>query len=141
MNCRCSASDQHFRQDFEAGLVEPESFDHRAHLRLAYVYLCESDPEAAYLGMKAAIQGLLKCNGIDPSKYHETLTRAWILAVRHFMEKSDGSDSADALIEQFPQMLDSRIMLSHYSAELLFSDSARAGFVEPDKDAIPRYPP
>jgi hypothetical protein len=36
-------------------------------------------------------------------------------------------------------LLDSRIMLTHYSTELLFSDKARAKFVEPDLDPIPRY--
>jgi len=30
-------------------------------------------------------------------------------------------------------------MLTHYSAELLFSPEARAGFVEPNLDPIPRH--
>jgi hypothetical protein len=30
-------------------------------------------------------------------------------------------------------------MLTHYSAQLLFSDGARARFVEPDLDQIPRH--
>jgi len=36
-------------------------------------------------------------------------------------------------------LLDSKIMLTHYSAELLFSDQARAEFVEPNLDPIPRH--
>jgi hypothetical protein len=38
-------------------------------------------------------------------------------------------------------MLDTKLMMAHYSAELLFSDEARARFVEPDLDQIPRHEP
>jgi hypothetical protein len=41
-------------------------------------------------------------------------------------------------IARNPVLLDSKVMLSHYSAEVLFSDEARAGFVEPDLAPIPR---
>ena len=36
-------------------------------------------------------------------------------------------------------MLDSKIMMTHYSAEVLFSDEARAKFVDPNLHPIPRY--
>jgi hypothetical protein len=78
-------------------------------------------------------------NGVDPTRYHETLTRAWILAVRHFMNKTRGGKSADELIAKNPEMLDSRSMLTHYSSEVLFSDEARQAFVQPDLDPIPRH--
>jgi hypothetical protein len=78
-------------------------------------------------------------NGVDPTRYHETLTRAWILAVHHFMNKTGGCQSAEELIAGNPEMLDSKIMLTHYSAEMLFSDEARKAFVQPNLDPIPRY--
>lgn len=40
------------------------------------------------------------------------------------MEKTAASASADAFIDQHPEVLDSNIMLTHYSAGLLFSDRA-----------------
>jgi hypothetical protein len=55
------------------------------------------------------------------------------------METTSSAESADSFIEQHPEMLDSKIMLTHYSAEVLFSDEARIKFVEPDLDPIPRY--
>ena len=89
--------------------------------------------------MRDALHGFLARNGIDPAKYHETLTRAWILAVRHFLAKSPEVRSADELLARHPEMLDAKIMNTHYSTGLLFSPAARAGFVEPDLDPIPRY--
>ncbi len=138
MKHRLSAQDRSFQTDFESCKIQPVQFDHRAHVRLAYVYLVESDTETACARMRAALHNFLATHHIDPGKYHETLTRAWIMAVRHFMGKTPSSESADAFIEQHPQMLDAKIMLTHYSAAVIFSDEARARFVEPDLDPIPR---
>ena len=136
-----SPEDRQFRAQFEACQLSPATFDHRAHVRLAYTYLAENDAdaEAALARMRSALKAFLQHHGIDPSKYHETMTRAWILAVRHFMEKSPPSASADAFIARHPIMLDPKIMLTHYSADLLFSAEARARFVEPDLDPIPKH--
>lgn len=114
-------------------------FDHRAHVRLAYTYLAETDADTATSRMRTALLDFLRHHGIPITKYHETMTRAWILAVRHFMETSPGSGSADAFIESNPRLLDARIMMTHYSTQLLFSDEARAEFVEPDLGPIPRH--
>ena len=134
-----SDADRRFRHDFESGAFPKAQFDHRAHVRLAYTYLAECDDGTATSRMRAALLGFLAHHGIDPAKYHETMTRAWILAVRHFMETSDPSASADAFIDANPRLLDAKIMMTHYSADLLFSDTARAGFVEPDLGRIPRH--
>jgi hypothetical protein len=135
-----SADDRHFRAEFEAGRFPPDRFDHRSHVRLAYVYLAEHDTDAAVTLLRGALQSWLAQHRVDPAKYHETITRAWILAVRHFMETSAGAASADAFIDAHPLLLDRKIMLTHYSADLLFSNEARARFVEPDLDEIPRHP-
>ena len=134
-----SSNDREFRAAFEAGDFAPADFSHRAHVRLAYVYLADSDVDLALERMRAALVGFLSHHGIPATKYHETLTRAWVLAVHHFMHRSPEAASADDFIERNPQLLDSKIMLTHYSAGLLFSDPARAAFVEPDLDPIPRH--
>ena len=134
-----SADDRRFRDAFEAGSLEPAAFDHRAHVRLAYVYLAGSDVETGVARMRAALLAFLRHHGLDVTKYHETMTRAWVLAVRHFMESSPATASADAFIDANPALLDTKIMLTHYSADLLFSAEARARFVEPDLDVIPLH--
>lgn len=134
-----SFDDRRFRTAFETCRITPDQFDHRAHVRLAYVYLAENDAETAVTLMRTALIAFLRHNNVDHSKYHETMTRAWILAVRHFMEGSPAAPSADAFIEANPTLLDSKIILTHYSADSLFSAEARARFVEPDLDPIPRH--
>ena len=139
MTHKLSETDLAFRKKFETFAVDPSGFDHRAHLRLAYIYLAGTDTETAYRLMRRSLQAFLDHLGVGGAKYHDTMTRAWILAVRHFMENTPDCDSADAFIDANPLMLDTRIMQTHYSAGLLFSDEARAGFVEPDLDPIPGY--
>jgi hypothetical protein len=134
-----SPSDRAFRTEFEAGTFPPAAFGHRAHVRLAYVYLADHDTDVAHQRMQNALVAFLRYHGVDVSKYHETMTRAWIMAVRHFMEISPGSGSSEAFMEHNPRLLDSKIMMTHYSAEVLFSDEARARFVEPNLSPIPRY--
>ena len=138
---RLSADDRRFREDVEACRLAPAGFDHRAHLRLAYTYLVEANDDAATDRMRSALLAFLQFHGVPITKYHETVTRAWILAVRHFMAITPACASADAFIDANPRMLDSKIMLTHYSADLLFSPQAREEFVEPDLEGIPRHDP
>jgi hypothetical protein len=134
-----SAADREFRMAFEAGAYAPADFSHRAHVRLAYVYLADWNVDVALERMRAALVGFLSHHNIPASKYHETLTRAWVLAVDHFMHRTAACSSSDEFIDRNPVLLDSKIMLTHYSAGLLFSEAARAEFVEPDLDPIPRH--
>jgi hypothetical protein len=76
--------------------------------------------------MKATLLGYLDHLGVGHGKYHETITRAWIMAVSHFMSRN-------------PRLLDSRIMLTHYSADVLFSAKARQEYLHPDVSPIPGH--
>src|SRR5215470_2953789 len=132
-----SQDDRNFRSAFEACTVTPSQFNHEAHVRLAYVYLVEGDVESAVQRMRDSLLNFLEHHGIPRAKFHETMTRAWVLAVRHFMNRSTSTSFA-AFIAKNPELLDSKIMLTHYSASVLFSPDARATFVEPDLDPIPQ---
>lgn len=132
-----SEEDRAFRSAFEACTITPSQFNHEAHVRLAFVYLTEGDEDSAVQKMRDALLSFLQHNAVPQSKFHETLTRAWVLAVRHFMNRSTSTSAAD-FIAKNQQLLDSKIMLTHYSASVLFSADARAYFVEPDLDPIPR---
>ena len=132
-----SQDDSNFRSAFESCTVPPSQFNHEAHVRLAYIYLVESGVEPAVQRMREGLLNFIEHNGIPRSKFHETITRAWVLAVRHFMDKSSSTSFQD-FIAKNQVLLDSKIMLTHYSASVLFSSDARESFVEPDLDPIPR---
>jgi hypothetical protein len=134
-----SQDDQRFRERFETFAIPAGRFDHRSHIRLAYIHLCDSDPNTAHLDIRRSLHAYLDHHGADPAKYSETITRAWVLAVHHFMAHSPDTESATEFIEANPALLDSKIMLKHYSSERLFSDLARVSFVEPDLQPIPRH--
>lgn len=138
MHHQASPADRLFREDFISGGITPAQFDHRAHVRLAFVLLTESGIDEAVGAMRSALHAFLAHHRIDTAKYHETMTRAWILAVRHFMDRTKPCTSADEFIDSNPMLLDTRIMLTHYSAALLFSPEARSAFIEPDIQPIPR---
>jgi len=131
-----SPEDLEFRSAFERLEIAPAAFNHEAHLRLAYVCLVESDLVSAQARMRKALLTFLAANDIPPEKFHETLTGAWILAVRHFMDRSPSASFAEFLVKSQP-LCDSKVMLTHYSLELLFSPEARAAFVVPNLEAIP----
>ena len=59
---RLSPEDLEFRRAFEACEVSPADFDHAAHVRLAYIYLCEHPIDAAVESMKTS-SGTVDCVG------------------------------------------------------------------------------
>ena len=138
MQHQYSNEDLAFKASVEDCSIAVKTFDHRAHLRLAYIYLVDYDADEATIRVRATLTALLRHNNIEPSaKYHETLTKAWLLAVRHFMDEASACDSAGSFIDRHPAMLDSGIMLTHYSKDRLFSDEAREKFLEPDLAPTP----
>ncbi len=140
MNHVFSSDDLGFKERVETCSISVSDFDHRAHLRLAYIYLVDNSIEVSNNLVREALNRLLRHNNIEPTaKYHETLTKAWLLAVNHFMNNTEACRSASDFIDKNPEMLDSQIMMTHYTHERLFSDKARKTFIKPDLEDIPTY--
>ncbi len=131
------AADRDWLADFLTGAMAPADFHHREHVRLAYILLVRDGFPGAVEAMRAALLGFLDHHGIDRAKYHETLTEAWVRAVRHFMDRTSGANGAADFIARQPLLLDARIMRTHYSAERLNLPGARSHFVAPDLEPIP----
>lgn len=134
-----SQDDHDFLSRLEEFRIPAGQFHHAEHIRLAYICLVGNSSDEALLRIRTILKDFLKHVGADDSKYHETVTQAWILAVDHFMQNSKSVGSSQEFIEANPSLLKTDIMLTHYSKELLFSDAARTHFIEPDLDPIPRY--
>ncbi|WP_078118622.1 hypothetical protein [Thiosocius teredinicola] len=139
MNHKMSQADRQYVDDFLHSRIDAGLFRHREHVKIAYCLLTTMDANAVWLTIRQSLLALLTAVGADKTKYHETLTRAWVLAIDHFMRSTERCNSADEFIERNPLLLDQGIMLSHYSKQLLESETARTEFVDPDLEPIPRY--
>jgi len=95
-----SRDDEEFCRKFEAFEVPATQFDHQAHVRLAYVYLCRSNPELAAAQMKQSLLAFLQHLGVGTGKYHETITLAWVRAVNHFIQSTGPCASFAGFIAQ-----------------------------------------
>ena len=130
-------ADREFLASFEARTMSGSEFHHREHLRLAYIYLSLHPPALALEKMETGLRNLLAHLGAPASKYHHTLTEAWLRAVQHFMDRAGPTVDFAQFLETASPLLDKEIMGTHYSTDLLWSEAARASFVEPDLQPIP----
>ena len=137
-----SMNDADLLQAFESCRLTSTDFRHREHLRVAYLYLARYPFEQAWAHFEKGVRRLLAHLGAPASHYHATLTRAWLLAVQHFLRREGAKETSEEFLAA-PcaafRLLNQQIMLTHYSAERLFSAPARVGFLEPDLDPIPLY--
>lgn len=132
-----SQDDRAFRRRVDGGRFPVADFDHRAHIRLAYVHAVEAGREDALERMKASILGLLAQAGVDPStKYHETVTRAWLAVVIQAVEADNDVRCADDFIERHPELLHTDRIERHYSPARLYGEQARVRFLAPDREPL-----
>lgn len=110
-------------------------FSHREHLELAWTYLDRYPFEPAYRAMAAAIRHMARLHGA-PDRYHETITRAWLLVVAVHRGNQAGG-SFDEFIAAHPRLLDRGLLSRHYSRERLMSQEARGAWAEPDLRPFP----
>jgi hypothetical protein len=128
-------TDEAFARAFEDGAVTPAEFDHRAHVRVAWVYLREAaSVEAALARMRDAIRRFAAAAGAS-QKYHETMTVLWMRLLADVKARGASGELADVL-RAHPALADKELPLQYYSRERLFSDEARAAWIEPDRQPL-----
>jgi hypothetical protein len=128
-------TDAAFARAFEAGEIRPEDFDHVAHLRVAWVYVCEAgSADAALPRIRAAIQGFAAAAGAA-QKYHETITVVWMRLLENAGAHVAQPCELSELLRQRPELADKNLPLQQYSRARLFSDAARESYVPPDLES------
>ncbi len=119
-------------RSFEEATISRDAWKHAEHLTVALHYLSLHDMETATANMRTGIFKLLAAFEVDLSKempYHETLTMFWMRTVADFNASTNGAsllERANELVAKY----DKDYPLKFYSREFLFSDEARAAFVE-----------
>jgi hypothetical protein len=118
-----------------------EAWTHEAHLG-ACLWLLSERPDVDVDAEIATIISRFNesVGGVndDHGGYHDSITRAYVAGVRHFLSET----TETGLLARVNAMLTSDVgrrdwPLRFYSRELLFSVSARRGFVDPDLAPLP----
>ena len=138
-NSSLDLSDKDFIAEFERPGFDRSGFTHRAHLRMAWLYVRHLGPARAIEKAAAGIRAMADKNG-QTNLYHDTLTRAWVYVVGAAVAESTDVSDFDEFIGRHPELLDKNCLLQYYSRERLSSARARAGWLSPDLCPIPGAP-
>lgn len=125
---------------FEKCSLSDEQWNHRAHVRIAYMYVSQGDLFAALDRMRAGIKAFNKVSGtaeaIDQG-YHETMTQAFMVLIFHANSMTGPHVSSDDFCACHPELLSKSILRQFYSRERIMTWTAKSEFVEPDLKPLP----
>ena len=131
-------NDNEFIEQFENCTLSVSNFNHRNHVRLAWLYLQKfTTLEALTIfseNLKKFAESLDKKN-----LYHETITFAFFFLINErIRQKEKRSQTWKEFAAANPDLLNwqNGILLKFYKAETLASDFARKVFVLPDNISI-----
>lgn len=123
---------------FEAAAIPRPEWTHRAHLRMAFLYLRAHPFGEALARIRTGIQKLNAANGVHDG-YHETVTVAFTTIIAERLSRADAASLAtsDAFVEAHTDLFTKDLLLRHYSRERINSNVARLMFVVPDILPLP----
>ena len=119
--------------DLEQNRIDGGSFDHEAHVYLAWLYLDRYPLTEAIDRFTSALKRLTTKLGV-PGKYHETISWFYMLIIAQRRAGNAGNDWPN-FKEKNPDLLsrDANVLNRYYSKETLATDAARRAFVLPDR--------
>ncbi len=132
--------EEHLRR-FEDHSLPKEQWNHRAHLKVAYLYLNRFSQPEALERLRVGIQAYNAAQGIQDTPtggYHETMTQVWLQLVYTALRQFGPADNADEFFDAQTQLCDKRTPLLFYSRDLLMSPEAKRSFVAPDLAPLPQ---
>ena len=131
--------EEHLRR-FEDHSLPLEQWSHRAHLKVAYLYLNRFSQAEALERLRTGIQAYNAAQGIQDTPtggYHETMTQVWLKLVYTTLRQFGPAESADAFFDAQTQLQSKRTPLLFYSRERIMSAEAKRSFVAPDLAPLP----
>ena len=134
-------NDSEFVAAFESLTFPREQWTHRAHIRLAWIYLTQYGFDLALQRTRAGIQAHNKAVMKNREKldqgYHETLTVAWLRLVNSAIKEQGAYPLSDAFCNDNPHLLQRTLLRCFYSNERIWTMEAKQEFVEPDLAPLP----
>jgi hypothetical protein len=133
-------SDDEFLEQFEAASLPFEQWHHRAHVKVAYLYLVRYGLEIAAQKLPEGIRAYNRRHKIQDTPtggYHETMTQAWLRIIHTTIQEYGPRTTADDFFDFHPQLGQKKILRLFYSAERFMSPLAKREFVPPDLTNLP----
>ena len=126
---------------FHDGTLPRSAWNHRAHMTAALSFGRALPPAAALDAMRAGILRFNDAAGIvstPDSGYHETITRFYMHVVTLHVLGDPSPVSLAADVNAFVNAWGrATLPLDYWSRDTLFSREARAGWMQPDLQALP----
>ena len=97
-------NDAEFLGAFEALQMPAAAFDHRAHLRMAWLYLRSAGTERGAACIADGLRAFAATNGV-PGKFQEDLTRRWIARVAAALARLGNVSDFEAFLSESPELL------------------------------------
>jgi hypothetical protein len=136
--------DAEFLRQFEARTLPFEQWTHRAHVKVAFLYLRDHPFDEALARVRAGIKAYNAANQVPEgptSGYNETTTVAFVTLVAATMRAYGNTfptPDAERFCETHPQLMTRHALRLFYSPERRMHPEAKARFVEPDLAPLPR---
>ena len=125
-------SDDSFIQDFEGLKFPVASFNHEAHLRLAFLHIQQFGLEQAIQNITHQLKAYVNHLGVT-DKYNETLTVAAVFIVNHFQTISSHLDFQKFMEDnQFLKKDFQKLVAKHYSFNIFEHPTAKTQYQAPD---------
>jgi hypothetical protein len=141
MPSNLDANDDAFLAQFETKQLPFSDWHHRAHLKVAYLYLTRFDFDTACRKTRDGIRAYNAVNNVPntpTSGYHETMTVAWLHVMAAMIAEYGQASSADEFLDSQPQLGQKKILRLFYSKARFMSAEAKERFMEPDLAPLPR---
>ena len=116
---------------FEAGDIDPQKFDHEAHVRVAWSYLQQYTAAVAIERFTSALRSLTTRLGAS-DKYHETITWFFMITIAERRAACPHGDWQSFKRGNRDLLAGSALLKRYYSRDRLDSPEARRHFLLPD---------
>ena len=141
---RRALDDRTFLGQFEDRTLPFDQWTHRAHVKVAYLYLRRFSLDEAIDKMRQGVQRYNAANDVPEGPdtgYNETTTQAFMRIIHAVMSEYESvfpTESADEFCDTHPQLLCKHILRFYYSPDQRMHPDAKTTFVEPDLAPLPR---
>ena len=136
--------DREFLAQFESLTLPFAQWTHRAHVKVAFLYLREHEFDAALGKLRRGIRAYNAANGVPESPtsgYNETTTCAFLRLIDATMRAYGdviATPNGDAFCDAHPQLQHCHVLRLFYSPQRRMHPDAKGRFIEPDLAPLPR---